>query len=49
MPKYEPMRSTSSSTPITFKEPSVLPSTSTATNVTMEMSESGSDCDSEKS
>lgn len=49
MPKDGPMRTTPCSTPTTFKEPSVVPSTSTATNVTMEMSESGSDCDSEKS
>lgn len=48
MPKYEPMRTTPSSTPAIFKEPSVVPSTSTTT-VTLEMSESGSDCESEKS
>lgn len=47
MPKPGPMKTTPSSTPIMFKEPCV-PSTSTA-NVTLEMSESGSDCDSEKS
>nr|XP_036226948.1 uncharacterized protein LOC118682393 [Bactrocera oleae] len=50
MPKDEPVRTTSSSTPTTFKKPSAVFSTSTANvTVTMEISKSGSDCDSEKS
>lgn len=47
MLKHELNSTTPTSIVTTFKEPSVIPSTSTA-NVTMELSESGSDCDPEK-
>lgn len=47
MPKHELKITTPSSSVTTFKEPSVMPPASAA-NVTLEMSESGSDCDSEK-